>query len=318
MSAAELRLRSQVLGTQTIAQDTAMRVGVVNEVWVDLDAKQVLAFDIQRGQVFGGDVIGLEVASVGILGRDAILVKDDDAFANLDTDECSRVVGSTVVTETGTALGRIRDFAFDPETGDIAYFVLSNLGLPIPGVFDSTYEMAAAEVRSVGGDRILVADATETRLVPLQQSILEQTFGIGKPPWMREDMPTALPSAAAEVEEEEYYDDDYADEYEAEAAVEPEYGESVYDEESEPVDEFEEDEAVDPEDAEEEYVPDADPRGEYDEAAEQMEAADDVEEGNESPEDEDSEETDTELTEDEGDELASQMDLQEEEKELTE
>lgn len=320
MSAAELRLRSQVLGTQVIAQDTAMRVGVVNQVWVDLEEKQVLAFDVLRGQVFGGDVTGLEFAGIGAFGRDAILVKDEDSFDNYDTDECSRAIGSNVVTETGTALGRIRDFAFDPETGEIAYFIISNLGIPyLPGILDSTYEMAAAEITSVGSDRIIVADATETRLTVLQQSFLEATFGIGKPPWMLEDMPTALPSAAVVAEDEDYYDEDYADEYEDEEAAEPEYGESVYDEEGdEPTDEWvdesaEEDpdaEESDPEESDEAYVPDTDPRDEYDEAAEQMEAS---AEDEELPED-----TEADLSEEDNEQFDAPMDLQEEEKELTE
>ncbi|MEL7084934.1 MAG: PRC-barrel domain-containing protein, partial [Cyanobacteria bacterium J06597_1] len=242
MSAAELRLRSQILGTQTIARDTAMRLGVVNQVWVNLDRKQVLALDVLRGQVFGGDVIGLAFGQVGAFGRDAILVDNEDVFDNLDTDELSRVIGSTVVTETGVTLGRIRDFAFDSETGEIAYFILSNLGIPyLPGILDSTYEMAAAEITNGGGDRLIVAEATETRLTVLKKSFLETTFGIGKPPWMADELPI-LPSAAADLDddEEDYYEDEYAEEYEEEEADEPEYGESVYAEEAEPEPEPEE------------------------------------------------------------------------------
>ncbi|MEM9155455.1 MAG: PRC-barrel domain-containing protein [Cyanobacteria bacterium P01_F01_bin.33] len=281
MTAAELRLRSQVLGTQTLAQDSAMRVGVVNQVWVDLEQKQVLALDVLRGQVFGGDVTGLEFARVGAFGRDAILVENEDVFDNLDTDDLSRVIGSSVVTDAGVALGRIRDFAFDPETGEIAYFILSNLGIPyLPGILDSTYEMAAAEILKGGGDRIIVAESTETRLTVLQRSFLETTFGIGKPPWMVEEFPTALPSAAVDEDAEDYYEDEYADEYEEEETAEPEYGESVYDETDEPQDEFAEDEPFEDESdagVEDDYIPDTDIKDEYEEAAEAMESTEEEE-----------------------------------------
>lgn len=304
MSAAELRLRSQILGTQTIARDTAMRLGVVNQVWVNLEQKQVLALDVLRGQVFGGDVIGLEFGRVGAFGRDAILVENEDVFDNLDPDELSRVIGSTVVTETGVTLGRIRDYAFDPETGEIAYFILSNLGIPyLPGILDSTYEMAAADIINGGGDRLIVAEATETRLTVLKKSFLETTFGIGKPPWMVDELPT-LPSAAVDLDDdEEYYEDEYAEEYEEEDADEPEYGESVYAEEAEPEPE---DEPAEEEPVEEDYVPDDDPKDEYEEAAEAMEADSELEEDDDASD------------EPEAEPFEPPVDLKEEEEELAE
>ncbi|MCJ2544071.1 PRC-barrel domain-containing protein [Thermostichus vulcanus] len=212
----EVRRRSQVLGTQVISQGNAARLGVVSEVWADLEAKQVLVLGVLE-KAFASSPRLLELRQVTALGQDAVLVPSDEVFDNLDLDGLSRVVGSEVVTEEGIRLGKVKDFEFNSVSGLITGLVLSNLGLTfLPGFILSTYLLSTDEIVSVGGDRLIVEDGAETRLTQLAKGILE-TLGVGKPPWEAGSGPTpALPSAVDSPVVEEDYDEEYDEEYEAE------------------------------------------------------------------------------------------------------
>jgi uncharacterized protein YrrD len=216
----EVRRRSQVLGTQVISQANGARLGVVSEVWADLEARQVLVLGVLEG-FFAGSPRLLELQQVTALGQDAILVPSDEVFEDLNLEGLSRVVGSEVVTEEGIRLGKVKDFEFNSVSGLISGLILSSLGLTfLPGFILSTYLLPADEIVSVGGDRLIVADGAETRLTQLAKGILE-TLGLGKPPWLTVGAPApALPRSTAEAEAEERYEEAYAEEYAAEEAEE--------------------------------------------------------------------------------------------------
>jgi uncharacterized protein YrrD len=202
----EVRRRSQVLGTQVISQGNAARLGVVSEVWADLEAKQVLVLGVLEKALAGSPRL-MELRQVTALGQDAVLVPSEEVFDNLDLEGLSRVVGSEVVTEEGIRLGKVKDFEFNSVSGIITGLVLSNLGLTfLPGFILSTYLLSTDEIVSVGGDRLIVADGAETRLTQ-----------IGKPPWEAGVSPApALPSAVESSAVEEDYEEEYDEEYEAE------------------------------------------------------------------------------------------------------
>lgn len=217
----EVRRRSQVLGTQVISQVNAARLGVVSEVWADLEAKQVLVLGVLE-KAFAGSPRLLELRQVTALGQDAILVPNDEVFDDLDLEGLSRVVGSEVVTEEGIRLGKVKDFQFNSVSGLITGLILSNLGLTfLPGFILSTYLLPADEIVSVGGERLIVADGAETRLTQLAKGILE-TLGLGKPPWESGVSPApALPSAVEGYAVEEDYEEEYEEEYEEGAEEDP-------------------------------------------------------------------------------------------------
>ncbi|MGK7907861.1 MAG: PRC-barrel domain-containing protein [Synechococcus sp.] len=274
MAASEFRSRFQVLGSPVIDQTSAAQVGIVSEVWVDLERQQVLAlsvidsaFDrIERFLVLGDRVK---------IGRDAILIESDDAFEEPDLEGLEKVIGLNVVTETGTRLGRIKNFLFDPDSGEIIDYHVSSLGIPlIPAFLSNTYGMKAEELVSVGGD-LIAADGTENRLFEVSTSFITQLIGVGRPPWeMQMDVPV-LPSAAEPEEEDEeaYYSKEYEEEYEEE---EEEYAGEDYEDgvEEDYVDEEDRGDYVEDE-VEEDYAEDYE--SEYAEAAEESQEPVDAE-----------------------------------------
>ena len=185
-----LWLRSELMGTQVITRDTGRRLGVVGEVVVDLDRREVVALGL-RDNPLTRFLPGLprwmpldQIRQVG----DVILVESADSLAEgFNPDRYSKVINCQVVTEAGEQLGRVLGFSFDIETGELTTLVLGALGVPLlgEGVL-STWELPVEEVVSSGPDRIIVYEGSEEKLKQLGTGLLEK-LGVGGPGWEQEE-----------------------------------------------------------------------------------------------------------------------------------
>ncbi|MEN9216956.1 MAG: PRC-barrel domain-containing protein [Gloeomargarita sp. HHBFW_bins_162] len=189
--------RSALIDCQLITRDRGRRLGVVSQVWCDVDAWQVVALDIKDSLVNnylpGEPSHSVRLSHVRQIG-DVVLVEDDRVLEEIDLSPYTRLVGSEVITETGEFLGKVRDFEFTVNEGRITHLVIDSLGVPrIPARLLSTYELSVDEVVSIGADKLIVFEGAEERLNQLTRGWLE-AVGIGKPPWEREDDPNYLPT----------------------------------------------------------------------------------------------------------------------------
>ena len=180
----ELRQRSDILGTQVITRTTGKRLGVVSQLWIDIDTQEVVALSL-RPNLFYGTAQPMMLSSIRQIG-DVILVDDEDVIEDVDLEGYSNLVGYEVITETGELLGKVRGFRFNIDTGKLDNLVIASIGLPlIPDQVVSTYELPITEIVSSGPDRLIVIEGSEDRMSQLSVGVLER-LGIGKPPWERE------------------------------------------------------------------------------------------------------------------------------------
>lgn len=193
-----IRLRNEFINTQVITRNTGKKLGVVKEILVDVDQREVIAFGLRDNMLsLSGMCQYLYLENVSQTG-DVILVEDEDVIESVEVDLFSPLINCEVITESGEPLGRVRDFQFDSNNGKVISIVIASLGLPqIPESFLSTYELSIEEVVSSGPNRLIVFEGAEDRLSQVSVGILER-LGIGRPPWEkdREDMyypPTAKP-----------------------------------------------------------------------------------------------------------------------------
>ena len=185
----QFRQRSDFLGTQVITRSTGKRLGVVSQVWVDVDRGEVMALGL-RDTVIPGVMTGTEqtmmLTSIRQIG-DVILVDDDTALEDVSLAPYSKIINSEVITESGEMLGRVRDFKFDVVTGKLEAIIIASFGAPqIPDQVISTYELPIDEIVSSGPDRLIVFEGAEEKLVQLSVGLLER-MGIGRAPWERDD-----------------------------------------------------------------------------------------------------------------------------------
>ncbi len=185
MASEEIRQRSDLLGTQVITRDTGKKLGVVSQLWVDIDQQEVVALSLRPNLLYGTPQPML-LSSIRQIG-DVILVDNEDVIEDIDVESYSSLINSEVVTETGELLGKVRGFKFDIDTGKVTSLILASIGLPlIPDQVVSTYELPVDEIVSSGPDRLIVFEGSEERLLQLSVGVLER-IGIGRAPWERDE-----------------------------------------------------------------------------------------------------------------------------------
>jgi sporulation protein YlmC with PRC-barrel domain len=178
------------MGTQVITRDTGRRLGVVGEVVVDIDRREVIALGLRDNPLtrfLPGLPRWMPLERIRQVG-DVILVDSADSLAEgFDPERYSKVINCQVITESGVQLGRVLGFSFDVETGELTTLVIGALGVPLlgEGVL-STWEMPVGEIVSSGSDRIIVYEGAEDKLKQLGTGLLEK-LGIGGGSWEQEE-----------------------------------------------------------------------------------------------------------------------------------
>jgi sporulation protein YlmC with PRC-barrel domain len=178
------------MGTQVITRDTGRRLGVVGEVVVDIDRREVVALGLRDNPLtrfLPGLPRWMPLERIRQVG-DVILVDSADSLVEgFDPERYSKVINCQVITESGVQLGRVLGFSFDVETGELTTLVIGALGVPLlgEGVL-STWEMPVGEIVSSGSDRIIVYEGAEEKLKQLGTGLLEK-LGIGGGSWEQEE-----------------------------------------------------------------------------------------------------------------------------------
>ena len=181
-----LWLRSELMGTQVITTDTGKRLGIVGEVVVDIDRREVVALGLRDNPLtrfLPGLPKWMPLESIKQVG-DVILVDSLDSLSDGFTPErYGKVINCQVITESGQLLGRVLGFSFDIETGDLISLVMGAVGVPLlgEGVL-STWEIPVDEIVSSGTDRIIVYEGAEEKLNQLSSGLLEK-LGVGGSSW---------------------------------------------------------------------------------------------------------------------------------------
>jgi sporulation protein YlmC with PRC-barrel domain len=184
MTSELIRQRSDLIDTQVIAKDTGKRLGIVKELLVDIDSREVVALGLRDGWLAapGGLVKYMFLSSIEKMG-DVILVPNDDAIEDLDPENYTNLINCEVITETGDMLGKVRGFKFSCDDGKLTSIIIASFGIPlIPDNVISTYEFSIDEVVSSGPNRLMVFEGCEERLEQLSVGFLER-IGLGKAPW---------------------------------------------------------------------------------------------------------------------------------------
>ncbi|BAQ64201.1 PRC-barrel domain-containing protein [Geminocystis sp. NIES-3709] len=187
MTNSDNRLRNEFLNSQVITRSSGKRLGVVREVLVDVDRREVVALGLRDNRLAMSGIPKYMYLNSVSQGGDVILVENEDVIEDVNIDIYSPLINSEVVTETGEPLGKVRDFQFNLVDGQIYSLTIAVIGYPqIPEQLISTYELSVDEIVSSGPNRIIVFEGAEERITQLTVGVLER-LGIGRPPWEKED-----------------------------------------------------------------------------------------------------------------------------------
>lgn len=197
--------RSSLIGTQVITRNTDKKLGVITQLWVDIDQREVVALSL-RDNLNTSNPQCIRLSNVH-QARDVILVSDEDAIEDVDILNYSSLVGNEVITETGELLGKVRGFKFDIINGQLSSLIIAALEIPlVPARLISTYELPVEEVVSSSLERLIVFEGAEERLNQLTVGILER-LGIIGPPWEREEE-EYLPTTSTSNQDDEGWEEE--------------------------------------------------------------------------------------------------------------
>lgn len=187
MTTDNIRLRNEFINTQVITRNTGKKLGVVKEILIDIDQREVVALGLRDNFLsLSGMPQYMLIDRISQIG-DVILVENEDVIETVDIEAYTPLINSEVITETGEPLGRVRDFQFDLGTGKVNSLIIASLGFPqIPDQVISTYEISIEEVISSGPNRLIVFEGSEERLVQLTVGVLER-IGLGRAPWEKDE-----------------------------------------------------------------------------------------------------------------------------------
>jgi sporulation protein YlmC with PRC-barrel domain len=155
---------------EVITRTSGKKLGYVNQLYVDPARLEVVSVYLrQNATSFGAsNTDHVLLSSLRQIG-DVVLVHDESALLDPPADETYgyiRVVGTEVETEDGTSLGKVRDYVFNPDNGQIVSIRYDALGIPsIPQSLLSCYSLDWRDVLAVGPLKTVVRRGAERRSI---------------------------------------------------------------------------------------------------------------------------------------------------------
>jgi uncharacterized protein YrrD len=153
-----------IRGLNVISIADGTQVGTIDQVFLDLTAKQVVGFSVTNGVgPFGGsrdNAPTVAASAVHSLGPDALTLDDvtaahaawvDAAYGSLESLDA--LGGRKVVTEGGSDVGTVAAVEFDEHT-----FALTQVEVSA-GFLKSHTHIPLAQLIRIGQDVVVVADA---------------------------------------------------------------------------------------------------------------------------------------------------------------
>ncbi|KAL6783667.1 hypothetical protein ACKKBF_B05365 [Auxenochlorella protothecoides x Auxenochlorella symbiontica] len=176
-------LRSQLMDKEVVTRTSGRRLGYVHQLTVDPARLEVAALYLRTSPTGLGaqatdHVLLYSLRQIG----DVILVHDESALLDPPADEAAgycKLVGAELVSESGVKLGKVRDYAFDPDSGAISSLKFDVLGLPsIPQALLPCSALRWEEVVAVAPQRIVVRRGAEARAVQENDGWLAEGMGM--------------------------------------------------------------------------------------------------------------------------------------------
>lgn len=160
----QLMKRSNLIAKQVISIQSAISLGFVSQLWVDINSWIVFLVEVRPNLLSGeGEKFLLEdVKQVG----DFVLVEDESVMENeFKLIGLQTLVGYNVVTPHQRNIGKVRGYTFNINSGAVESLELDCLGISIiPSTLVSTYCLFVEDVVDVLSDTIVVQEAAVSRL----------------------------------------------------------------------------------------------------------------------------------------------------------
>ncbi|KAJ8570790.1 hypothetical protein K7X08_037762 [Anisodus acutangulus] len=167
----QMMKRSNLIAKQVISIQSALSLGFVSQLWVDINSWVVFLVEVRPNLLSGeGEKFLLkDIKQVG----DVVLVEDEHVMENeFKLVELQTLVGYNVVTPRQRNIGKVRGYTFNINSGAVESLELDCLGISIiPSSLVSTYCLFIEDVVDVLSDTIVVHETAASRLQRLTKGV---------------------------------------------------------------------------------------------------------------------------------------------------
>ncbi|XP_009761328.1 uncharacterized protein LOC107782764 isoform X1 [Nicotiana tabacum] len=163
----QMMKRSNMIAKQVISIRSALSLGFVSQLWVEINSWIVFLVEV-RPNLLSGEVEKFLLEDVKQVG-DVVLVEDESVMENeFKLVGLQTLVGYNVVTPRQRNIGKVRGYTFNINSGAVESLELDCLGISIiPSSLVSTYCLFVEDVVDVLSDTIVVQEAAVSRLQKL-------------------------------------------------------------------------------------------------------------------------------------------------------
>ncbi len=167
--------RSILMDKEIITRTSGKRLGYIDDLYVDPVSLEVTSLYLRKNvstlTSLGSSGSGRDHVSLSSLRQigDVVLVHDESSLLDPPADESLgfvRMIGSEVCTEDGVTLGKVRDFLFNPDNGQISSIRFDALGLPsIPQELLGCSRLEERDIVAVGPTKTIVRRGADRRAI---------------------------------------------------------------------------------------------------------------------------------------------------------
>ncbi|MDK3159723.1 PRC-barrel domain-containing protein [Kamptonema cortianum] len=155
MTTATVLRQTQLLNRLVLDLKTAEELGQVERLWIDPTLHQIVGVVCKSG-LFGGKKYTFGWTQISAIGDSVIVDRDRELDPNQPLPQES-LIGHEIWTDTGNKAGGVVDYLFNPQTGEILYYMYTSSGWA--GVMGSKYILAPTEITSLGSKRLIAQNA---------------------------------------------------------------------------------------------------------------------------------------------------------------
>lgn len=164
--------RSILMDKEVITRTSGKKLGYIDDIFVDPVTLEVTTLYLRQNvssiSLGSSTREHVSLSSLRQIG-DVVLVHDESSLWDPPGDESLgfvKLVGSEVQTEDGLTLGKVRDFLFNPDSGQIASIRYDALGIPsIPQELLGCSRLDERDIVAVGPSRTIVRRGSDKRAV---------------------------------------------------------------------------------------------------------------------------------------------------------
>jgi uncharacterized protein YrrD len=173
---------SNLMNQMVLERNTTEDLGRVDQLWLDSKTHQILGLSCKSG-FLGRNRRGFTWGQIEAIGDESVLVSLTDDGDAAPPESIEVPINHEVWSDDGNRAGRIVDYRFDSETGDVVDYLFVSNGWS--GITNGIYRLDPTAVISVGSKRMIVRRAAVAEPEQIEAGLADRVSKVAE--FLKED-----------------------------------------------------------------------------------------------------------------------------------